>query len=54
MTVRGLLSNLDSHEISEWIAYFKSLEIEREQTRKANLEQQIKSALSGKRKKKKK
>ena len=51
MTVRQLLNNLDSREISEWIAYF-NLQNQKDEIKKMPLDQQFKAALQSKRKKK--
>ena len=49
MTVRQLLHNIDSREISEWIAFFNLKPQEKE---KKSLDEQFKSALRSKRKSK--
>ncbi len=52
MTVRQLLASLDSREISEWIAYFNLGKAEKEKPPAGSLEQQFKSVLTARRKKK--
>jgi len=39
MTRRQLLANIDSHELSTWIAYLKEMNTPQEQSKKENREQ---------------
>ena len=48
MTVRQLLANLDSKELSEWIAYFN---LPKDEKGKANLDTQFRNALRSRKKK---
>lgn len=51
MTVRQLLSNIDSRELSEWIAYYKLRETP-EERKPRGLDDQIKTALKSRKRKK--
>jgi len=52
MTVRQLLSGIDSLELSEWVAFF-NLQAKGGENKKITLEEQFKSALRLRKKKRK-